>query len=152
MLIFYLCASYLSDQRSLILKIFIVCDGKLSVGCIQTIYTYLLPPQVWGRLWRGWRFLWFHLLPSIHWLASRQFLKWSKFEVIYASVVPRVTNPHWVNPSQLFSEWSKYFQQEVIFFVIVYVLIIFRLLIKESGQGEKISIGYTTWFFCVSFK
>ena len=41
---------------------------KNSVGHIQSRHIYSLPPQVCGRLWRGWRFMWFHLLSSIHWL------------------------------------------------------------------------------------
>ena len=43
-----------SGQHSLILKIFPVCVRKLSVGCIQTGHTYLLPLRVCGRLWLGW--------------------------------------------------------------------------------------------------
>ena len=42
-------------QRLLILKLFLGCDCKLLVGRIQTRHTDFLPPQVCGRLWRGFR-------------------------------------------------------------------------------------------------
>ena len=66
LLIVDLCVSYLLDQRSLILKLFLSCYYKLSVGRIQTGHTYLHPPQVWVRSWQECWFLWFHLSSSIH--------------------------------------------------------------------------------------
>ena len=44
-----------SDQYSLILKLFLGCDWNFSVGRIQAKHTYLLPPQVYGRSWWGFR-------------------------------------------------------------------------------------------------
>ena len=41
------------DECSLILKLVLGCVRKLSVVCIQTIHIDFLPPQVYGRLWRG---------------------------------------------------------------------------------------------------
>ena len=73
--IVYLCVSYLLYQRSLILKLVLGCVRKFSMGHIQTVHTDLLQPQVCGRSWWGWQFLWFHLSPSINWLASRQVIK-----------------------------------------------------------------------------
>ena len=54
-LVFDLCNLNLSYQRSLILKISLGCDCKLSVVRIQTVHTYFLPPQslvrfCWGGL------------------------------------------------------------------------------------------------------
>ena len=46
--------SYWSDQRSFILETVHGCVIKLSVGHNQTRNTDFLPPQVWGRSWRGW--------------------------------------------------------------------------------------------------
>ena len=40
-------------QRLLILKLVPGCDWKLSVGCIQTVNTNLITPQIFGRLWLG---------------------------------------------------------------------------------------------------
>ena len=85
LLIVDLCVSYLLDHYSLILKLVLRCDCKLSVGCIQTGHTYLLPPQVCGRSWRGWRFLWFHLPQSIHLLHSRHLLKFDNFWCIFGN-------------------------------------------------------------------
>ena len=48
--------SYLLDQRSLIMKIVLGCDWKLSVGHIQTIHTYLIPPRACPRSWWGFWF------------------------------------------------------------------------------------------------
>ena len=56
LLIVDLCASYLLDHHLLILKLFLGCDCKFSVGHIRTRHTDLLPPQVCSRLWWGWRF------------------------------------------------------------------------------------------------
>ena len=76
-----LCVSCLLDQRSLILKIVLECDLKLSVGNIQTEHTVFLPHEVCVRLLRGCRFF-FMLSQSIHWLASSQFLKLFNFECV----------------------------------------------------------------------
>ena len=84
---------------------------KTASGPYQIGHTYLIPPQACEKLWKGCRFLSLHLSQSINWLSSRNFLKLLKFEVVYVSVFPRGTKAHWVNPSQLFSERSKYFQQ-----------------------------------------
>ena len=70
-----LCISYLLDQSSLIIKLVLGCVQKLSLGRIQTGHMDLIPPQVCGRYWWGFRFLLFHLSSSMHWLASRQFLR-----------------------------------------------------------------------------
>ena len=45
--------SYLLDQHSLILKLFLASSWKLYVGRIQTGHIYLHPLQVSGRSWRG---------------------------------------------------------------------------------------------------
>ena len=79
-------------------------------------------------------------MPSIHWLASIDFLKLFKFEVVYVSVGPIGTKSHWVNVSQLLYEWSKYFQQKLSLFF-VYVLIFFQLWIKECDQLAHRPIG-----------
>ena len=86
-----LCVSYLLDQRSLILKLVLGCDWKLSVGHIQTGHAYFLPVQVCGRLCQGWRFFLFHLLQSIHLLASRQFLKFAIFWWIFVDWFINIT-------------------------------------------------------------
>ena len=56
--------------------------AKFSVGHIQTGHMDFLPPQVCGMLLRGFQFLWFNLLQSMHWLYSRHIVKLSKFEVV----------------------------------------------------------------------
>ena len=61
--------SYWSDQRSLIPKFVLGCVSKLSVVCIQTVHTYLPPPQVCGRSWRECR---------SHLFASFDYFAWSK--------------------------------------------------------------------------
>ena len=55
----WLICSYLSDMRSLIPILFFGCDRKFSVGRIQNIHMYLLPPQAWGSSWKEW-LLFFH--------------------------------------------------------------------------------------------
>ena len=40
------------------------------------------PPHFCGRSWKGCQFLWFKLLPSMHWLDSRQFHNFFKFSVV----------------------------------------------------------------------
>ena len=103
LLIFDFCVSSLLYQRSLILKLVLGCDLKLSVGRIQTGHTYLLPPQFFVRLWRGCWFLWFPLLPSINWFDSRQLLNFLKCSVVQVSVGTRGKHDHWVNCLQMFS-------------------------------------------------
>ena len=56
LLIFDLCVSYSLNHISLILKIVLGCVTKFSVGRIQNGHTDLLPLQVCGRSWQGWRF------------------------------------------------------------------------------------------------
>ena len=68
MLIVDLCVSYLMDQRSLILKLFLGYVNFFSVGRIRTGHTDLIPLQVCGNFWRRCRFLWF----PINWLASNK--------------------------------------------------------------------------------
>ena len=69
--IFDLFVSYLLDQHLLILELVLRC-----------YHMYFLIPQVCGRLWKGWRFLWFYLSLLIHWFDSRQFLKFFGFEFL----------------------------------------------------------------------
>ena len=53
LLVFDLCILHLLDYHLLILKIFLWCDCKLSVGRIQIGHTDLLTPQFCGRLCQG---------------------------------------------------------------------------------------------------
>ena len=82
---FWLFVSYLLDQIVLILKLVLVCDCKFSLGRIQTRQMYFILPQVCVRSWQGCRSF-FHLSPSIHWLASRQLL-WFLLRLIYKNHV-----------------------------------------------------------------
>ena len=72
----------------------------------------------------------------------------SQFIQLWSCVVKcksKGTKAHWVNTSQLFCEWYKAFQNKGNLSSVVYVLIIFQLLIKESDQGEQSPIGYIHW-------
>ena len=53
--LFDLCILHLLYHRSLILKLVLGCDWKLSVGRIQNGHTNFLPPNDCGRSWRGWQ-------------------------------------------------------------------------------------------------
>ena len=71
-LIFDLHVFSLLYQRSLFLKLVLVCVRKLSVVCIQTRPMDFLLSQICGRSWQGWRFLWSHISSSIYLLNSSQ--------------------------------------------------------------------------------
>ena len=53
----YLCVLYSLGQRSLILKLFLECDIKFSVGRIQNGHTIDVVPDIFI-----WTFNWFHYL------------------------------------------------------------------------------------------
>ena len=73
---FYLRVLHLIGHCSLILKLFLGCVRKCSVGIIQTRHTALIPLQVCGRSWWGWRFfgISFH-----HQLIDRIQVNYTKF-------------------------------------------------------------------------
>ena len=78
LLIILFCASYLLNQRSLILKLVLRSDCKFPVGRVQTRHMDFLPPHNFGNLWKECQFL-FHLSQSINWLNSRFFLQSIQF-------------------------------------------------------------------------
>ena len=128
LLIFDWCILHLLDQRSLILKLIIRCDYKLSVVHTQIGHTDLLPQQACGRSWRGWQFCIFtchyqlidwiqgdhlkvFLLISVKFCLSSGrsiyskkssvvvIVWWLKTVVVFR-VSPRGTKFHWVNTLQ----------------------------------------------------
>ena len=71
MLIVEFYVSYLLYQRSLILKLFLWCDCKLSVGCIQTGNMYLLSLQACEELLQGCKFYYYYTF-------CHQYIDWLK--------------------------------------------------------------------------
>ena len=68
LLIFGLCVFHLLHHHSLILKLVLGCDCKLSVVHIKIGHNYLLTLQAYGRLWLGCQF--FISLAIINWLTG----------------------------------------------------------------------------------
>ena len=84
---------FLLDLRSLILKLFIGCDFKFSVGRIQIAHMDFLPSQSCGRLWRWCQFFYctcHH--QSVRLLQGNPLRR----------VGPRGTKSHWVHPYWIF--------------------------------------------------
>ena len=74
MLIVDLCIFNLLGHHLFILKCFLGCDWKCSLGLIQNVHTYLLPPQVSGR--SCWGFLFCYCT------CSYQLIDWLKVHYI----------------------------------------------------------------------
>ena len=90
------------DQSLLILKLVLGCDCKLSVVCIQTRHTDLMPPQVCGRSWRGCRlcgFTYHHQLIGWHKVNNLKVLVtvWCFRRIVVFRVYQRDNKAHWVN-------------------------------------------------------
>ena len=93
LLIFDLCIFHLLDHRLLILKPVLGCDCKLSVVHIKIGHNYLLPLQVYGRLWLGCKF--FISLAIINWLTGFKsiyskfscLVLWSIFRHLFINVI-----------------------------------------------------------------
>ena len=89
LLIFGLCVFHLLHHHSLILKLVLGCDCKLSVVHIKIGHNYLLTLQAYGRLWLGCQF--FIPLAIINWLTRFKSISpkvsclvfWSVYTFIY---------------------------------------------------------------------
>ena len=134
---------WLLDQISLILKLFLECDWKLSVGRIQTGHKYFLHPQVCGRSWRGWRFLWLHLSPSIHSLDWRQFLNFDNFLWIVGDWFINITEDcslFWVSRFIIITEYFS-FCWVYIFIKITEEIYFSGVLDKHRTKGHQGPLG-----------
>ena len=87
-----------------------VCQKTVS-GPYPNRHIDLLPPQVCGSLWWGYQFFYFACHHQLIDGFQVNHTKLFKFAVVMISVRPRVKKSNWVNPSKLFCEWSKGFQQ-----------------------------------------
>ena len=84
------------DQSSLILKLFLGCDSKFSVGHIQTVHTDFLPPQVFVRSWIGcWLGVHNCFLQMIYFIDKKSPSS-SSFEPSFVDFINRISLPTWL--------------------------------------------------------
>ena len=120
---FFLFIFHLTDQRSLILKLVLGCDCKLSLVHIKIGHTDLLPPQACEKLWQGCQLCDFTL--------HHQLIVWVQVNhpKVYCLLILRVFNSGRINTERRLLIYQHHHQAKQIIFR--YIVINFSHHIQE---------------------